>query len=114
MKLVTLADVRTLIRHVPAERRERTTWRYVSSQLAEAAAGAIDSRVDWPVLLALSTGMRRGEVLAVRWKNVDLERGTLRVMESLEQTQGFGSSRRRAVATVSSPCPPTPSKICAG
>lgn len=39
------------------------------------------------MLLALSTGMRRGEVLAVRWKNVDLERGTLRVMESLEQTK---------------------------
>ena len=39
------------------------------------------------MLLAFSTGMRRGEVLAVRWKNVDLERGTLRVMESLEQTK---------------------------
>jgi integrase len=43
--------------------------------------------VYWPVLLALSTGMRRGEVLALRWKNVDLERGSLRVMESLEQTK---------------------------
>jgi hypothetical protein len=43
MKLTTLADVRMLIRHVPAERRERTTWRYVASQLAEAAAGAIDT-----------------------------------------------------------------------
>jgi len=43
MKLVTLTDVRTLIRHVPAERRERTTWTYVASQLAEAAAGAIDT-----------------------------------------------------------------------
>jgi integrase len=31
--------------------------------------------------------MRRGEVLAMRWKNVDLERGTLRVMQSLEQTK---------------------------
>src|SRR5262249_33496055 len=43
--------------------------------------------VYWPVLLALATGMRRGEILALRWKNVDLDRGTLRVMESLEQTQ---------------------------
>jgi hypothetical protein len=43
MDLVTLADVRTLIRHVPAERREMTTWRYVASQLAESAAGAIDT-----------------------------------------------------------------------
>lgn len=55
-----------------------------SARLLEALA---HSRVYWPVLLALSTGMRRGEVLAVRWKNVDLERGMLRVMESLEQTK---------------------------
>ena len=31
--------------------------------------------------------MRRGEVFALRWKNVDLDRGSLRVMESLEQTK---------------------------
>ena len=43
MKVATLADVRTLIRHVPAERRARTTWRYVASQLADAAAGAIET-----------------------------------------------------------------------
>src|SRR5262245_31153843 len=41
----------------------------------------------WPVLLALTTGMRRGEILALRWKNVEFTRGTLRVMESLEQTK---------------------------
>ena len=55
-----------------------------SARLLEALS---NSRVYWPVLLALSTGMRRGEILALRWKNVDLERGTLRVMESLEQTK---------------------------
>jgi integrase len=31
--------------------------------------------------------MRRGETLAVRWKNVDLDARTLRVVESLEQTK---------------------------
>ena len=31
--------------------------------------------------------MRRGEILALRWRNVDLDRGALRVMESLEQTK---------------------------
>jgi len=40
----------------------------------------------WPVLLALATGARRGELLALKWKNVDLDRNTLRVVESLEQT----------------------------
>ena len=28
-----------------------------------------------PILLALATGMRRGEIVALRWKNVDLEAG---------------------------------------
>jgi integrase len=41
----------------------------------------------WPTLIALATGMRRGEILALRWKNLDLEYGTVRVVESLEQTK---------------------------
>ncbi|MEK7859889.1 MAG: tyrosine-type recombinase/integrase, partial [Chloroflexota bacterium] len=28
-------------------------------------------------VLALTTGMRRGEILALRWRDVDLERGDL-------------------------------------
>lgn len=48
------------------------------------------SWVQWPVLLALATGMRRGEILALRWKNLDLVRGEIRVVESLEQTRSAG------------------------
>jgi integrase len=33
------------------------------------------------------TGMRRGEVLGLRWKNVDLDGATVRVVESIEQTK---------------------------
>ncbi len=67
---------------------ERRTLATLNAEQSARLLEAIShSRVYWPVLLALSTGMRRGEVLAVRWKNVDLERGTLRVMESLEQTK---------------------------
>jgi hypothetical protein len=40
MTLKTLADVRELVeRHLPAECRERDTWRHVSKQLAQAAKG---------------------------------------------------------------------------
>jgi integrase len=37
--------------------------------------------------LALASGMRRGEILALRWIDVDLDGGTLRVERSLEQTR---------------------------
>ena len=40
-----------------------------------------------PVLVAVTTGMRRGEILGLRWKDVDLDAGTLSVRQTLEQTR---------------------------
>jgi integrase len=37
--------------------------------------------------VALATGMRRGELVALRWKDIDLDGGKLRVEQSLEQTR---------------------------
>ena len=39
------------------------------------------------IFLALATGMRRGEILGLRWSDVDLDRRTLTVAQSLEQTK---------------------------
>jgi hypothetical protein len=39
MTLKTLADVRTLMRHLPPEHRERPTWRHFAAELEQAAAG---------------------------------------------------------------------------
>jgi integrase len=38
-------------------------------------------------VLALSTGARRGEMLALPWDNVDLDAGTIKIERSLEQTK---------------------------
>lgn len=46
-----------------------------------------DHRLYTPVLMALTTGMRRGEILGLRWRSVDLDTGTLVVRESLSQTK---------------------------
>jgi hypothetical protein len=40
MTLKTLADVRELMRHIPADRRERSMWRHVDAELGKVAAGA--------------------------------------------------------------------------
>ena len=42
----------------------------------------------FPIIFpALGTGLRRGEVLGLRWSDLDLERRTLTVAQSLEQTE---------------------------
>lgn len=45
-------------------------------------------QVEGPVVLAIGTGMRLGEILAVRWRDVDLERKVLRVASTLSVVGG--------------------------
>jgi integrase len=67
------------------ERREMAT---LTAEQAQGLLGAIHhTRVYWPTLIALATGMRRGEILALRWRNLDLNRRVVQVVESLEQTK---------------------------
>src|SRR5216683_619518 len=42
------------------------------------------------VVVALFTGMRRGEIMALRWGHVDLEAGIIKVREALEETKKYG------------------------
>jgi integrase len=41
-----------------------------------------------PVLVALTTGLRRGELLGLRWSDLDLKAGTLTVNQALERVRG--------------------------
>jgi integrase len=72
------------------KRLPRVEHRQMTTLSAEQAASLLEysrnSELYWPVLIALATGMRRGEVLALRWRNADIDQGILRVVESLEQT----------------------------
>jgi integrase len=44
-----------------------------------------------PVLLALATGLRRGELLGLPWSNIDLDAGLLRVVQVIEETKDGGA-----------------------
>jgi len=52
--------------------------------LIEAARG---TAMFVPIVLGVRCGMRRGEVVALRWRNVDLDRGQISVVASAEQTE---------------------------
>jgi integrase len=49
---------------------------------------ARDTPLSIPILLAVTTGLRRGELLALRWEDLDLQAATLAVRRTLEQTHG--------------------------
>jgi integrase len=52
---------------------------------------ALRGRSLYPIVaLALGTGMRRGELLALSWGNSDLDSGRIRVERSVEQTKAVG------------------------
>src|SRR5262249_20367654 len=59
---------------------------YDMAQTAEALALARPARLCVSVLLALLCGLRRGEITALRWRNVDLDARQLAIVESTEQT----------------------------
>jgi integrase len=46
-----------------------------------------ETRLYVPVMLAVTTGLRRGEILGLRWSDLDLTEGVLTVVQSLEQTK---------------------------
>jgi integrase len=68
------------------------------------------------VATAIGTGLRRGELCALRWSSVDLDAGSLQVVQSLEQTKRGGLLLRRLSrppASGPSACRRQPSRSCA-
>ena len=51
-------------------------------------AAVAGHRLSHLFVTALATGMRQGELLGVRWQNIDLDAGTLRVSKSLQRIEG--------------------------
>jgi integrase len=50
-------------------------------------AAAAGNRFEALFVLAVKTGMRRDELLALRWENVDLDKGMLQVRGRLRRTR---------------------------
>ena len=51
--LKTLADVRTMVGHLPKAVRAKNTWRYVERELKKAAAGNDTSKISVALQMAL-------------------------------------------------------------
>ena len=66
---------------------ERTDATYLSVEQAQQLLGALrDDRLESLYRLMLATGLRRGEALALHWRDVDLDAGLARVRWTLSRT----------------------------
>lgn len=63
-----------------------SVWTKEQSQLF--MSDTVDSRFHVVYVLALTTGMRKGEILALQWKHFDSANATLSVQQTIEVTKG--------------------------
>lgn len=69
-----------------ADRPEMKAW---SVDEARQFLGAVkDDRLSWAWTLALTRGLRRGELCGLKWEDFDLERGTLRINRARVTVEG--------------------------
>jgi len=99
-------NIASLVTPPRIKRREMATLSPEQARtFLEAAKG---DRLETLYALALTSGMRQGELLALRWRDVELDCGTLQVVATLHRTpDGFvfsepktARSRRQVVLTV--------------
>jgi integrase len=55
------------------------------AQMAALIEQSKGDRLHIPIMLAITTGMRRGEILALTWSDIDVDSGTVSVTKSLER-----------------------------
>ncbi|GHO86440.1 tyrosine-type recombinase/integrase [Dictyobacter formicarum] len=71
-------------KHLTAPRAQRTEIKYLTHeqamQLVEAAKGY---RIEQIILLAVSLGLRKGEILGLRWDDIDFDQGILTVRRTV-------------------------------
>lgn len=63
---------------------------YCESEVSELLEALSNEPIHWKLMikLALTTGLRRGEILALEWKNVNLEQRLIEVNQSLTYVKG--------------------------
>src|SRR6185437_12107804 len=77
------------------EREPRQEKRFLTPAQIRALLPALSEPCRTIVLVAVLTGMRIGEILALRWKRLDLNCGTIEVAETFSDGQ-FGTPKTRS------------------
>lgn len=72
-------EVLKRVRKVKHLKMNNRRLRYLSKEECHALIDACDPHLEPIVITALNTGMRRGEILSLKWENVDLKHGFIKL-----------------------------------
>ena len=78
-------------RRIHIQHRERGEQRVLSRSEQEKLRQTSDGSRDLPALLSLYTGMRLGEICALKWTDIDWEQGTITVHRTVQRIVGKGA-----------------------
>jgi integrase len=81
---------RNVAKQKPAPKVEDNADKVIVQDVSDLVNKLRDWRLGAVAMVALFTGMRLGEVLALRWNRVDLDAKVIQVREALEQTKAHG------------------------
>ncbi len=81
-------NVTKLVSLPRVERYDAQTLTVEQAKLLLEAAGG--SRIEVMILVALNTGMRRGELSALRWDDIDFQNGVIFVHRTVNYVGGYG------------------------
>jgi integrase len=83
---IVLNNIADAVTPPKAEKVEMKVW---DSKTANQFLDLIkDEPIYMAVLLAIHTGMRRGEICALRWRDIDLKKGVIYVQNNLQKVNG--------------------------
>lgn len=85
-------------RKVRPQRAERREQRVLSRKEQDMVCAAASGEKDLPALLSLYTGMRLGEICALKWRDVDWEKCTISVNRTVQRLAGGNGGARTALA----------------
>ena len=71
---------------------QKRLWDYLTTDLSPCSIG---------MLLSVAYGLRIGEICALRWGDIDLEKGTLSITRMLTRKQTFAKSGKKTTVSIS-------------
>ena len=91
------------VRLPKTETREVQVFSMKEQRLIECAALHSEDRCAFGVILCFYTGIRLGELCALKWSDIDMEAGTMSIARTVSRTKNFQHSESKTVLLVGTP-----------